>query len=81
LLQDVHQRQHGATTICEDNEEAVKLANNPMASNMTKHIHIKHRRNIRELVDARIIAVVSLDTANMLEDSLTNMAYRSRITR
>jgi hypothetical protein len=45
LIRDVHQRQRGATTINEGNEGAVKLANNPMASNMTKHIDIKHHCN------------------------------------
>jgi hypothetical protein len=58
---EVHQCQRGATTIYEDNEGAVKLANSPMASNMIKHIHIKHRY-IRELVDAKTIAVLSTCT-------------------
>jgi hypothetical protein len=30
-MHDVHQRQRGATTIYENNEGAMKLANNPMA--------------------------------------------------
>jgi hypothetical protein len=70
LMRDVHQRQSGATTIYEDNEGAVKLANNPMASNRTKHIDIKHHY-IRELVDAKTLAVVSVGTADMLADGLT----------
>jgi hypothetical protein len=41
-----------------------------MASNRTKHIDIKHHY-IRELVDARIVAVVSVVTADMLADGLT----------
>jgi hypothetical protein len=32
LMEDVHQRPRGATTVYEDNEGAVKLANSPMAS-------------------------------------------------
>jgi hypothetical protein len=39
------------------NEGAIKLANNPTASNRTKHIDIKHHY-IRELVDAKTIAVI-----------------------
>jgi hypothetical protein len=35
LMHDVHQRQHGATTVYEDTKGAMKLAINPMASNMT----------------------------------------------
>jgi hypothetical protein len=41
-----------------------------MASNMTKHIDIKHH-NIREIVDAKTIAVVLLGTTDMLADGLT----------
>jgi hypothetical protein len=60
LMHDVHQRQRGPTTVYEDNEGAVKLANNPMASNRTthiEHIDIKHHY-IRELVDTKTVAVV-----------------------
>jgi hypothetical protein len=56
-MANVHQRQRGATTVYEDNEGVVKLANNPMASNRTKHIGIKHHY-IRELVDAKTVAVI-----------------------
>ena len=70
LMHDVHQRQRGPTTVYEDNEGAVKLANNPMASNRTKHIDIKHHY-IRELVDAKTVAVVSVGTTDMLADGLT----------
>jgi hypothetical protein len=54
-MANVHQRPRGATTIYEDNEGAFKLANNLMASNITKHIDIKHHY-IRELVDAKTFA-------------------------
>jgi hypothetical protein len=57
MMADVNQHQRGATTFYEDNEGAVKLVNNPMASNMTTHIDIKHHY-IRELVDAKILAVM-----------------------
>jgi hypothetical protein len=69
-MHDVHQWQRGPTTVYEDNEGAVKLANNPIASNKTKHIDIKHHY-IRELVDAKTVAVVSVDTTDMLADGLT----------
>jgi phosphoglucomutase len=68
-MADVHQRQRGATTVYEDNEGAVKVANNPMASSRTKHIDIKHQY-IRELVDAKTIAVISVGTSDMLADDL-----------
>jgi hypothetical protein len=41
-----------------------------MASNRTKHIDIKHHY-IRELVDAKTVAVVSVGTAYMLADGMT----------
>jgi hypothetical protein len=69
-MQDVQQRQRGTTTIYEDNEGAVKVAINPMASNMKNHIDIKHHY-IRELVDARTVAVVSMGAADMLAYGLT----------
>jgi hypothetical protein len=48
----------------EDNEGAVKLANNPMASHKTKHIDI-HHHNTRELEDARTIAVISIPASDV----------------
>jgi hypothetical protein len=70
LMHDVHQRQRGPTTVYEDNEGAVKFANNPMASNIFKNIDIKHHYT-RELVDAKTVALVSVGTTNMLADGLT----------
>jgi hypothetical protein len=61
LMEDVHQRQHGATTVYEDNEGAITLAKNPMASSITEHIDIKHYY-IRELVDSKTVTVVSVGT-------------------
>jgi hypothetical protein len=40
-----------------------------MASNRTKHIDIKHHY-IRELVDTKTVAVVSVGTADTLADGL-----------
>jgi hypothetical protein len=55
----------------EDNEGVGKLANiNPMALNMTKHIDIK-LHYIREPVDAKTIAVVSMNTADVLAGGIT----------
>jgi hypothetical protein len=36
-----------------------------MTSNMTTHINIKHHYYIRELVDAKTIAIMSLGVADM----------------
>jgi hypothetical protein len=72
LMAYVHQRQRGATTVHDDNEGAGKLANNPMASNRTKHIDIKHHY-IRELVDAKTVAVISVGTSSMLAHGMTKV--------
>jgi hypothetical protein len=60
FTKDTHQEQRGGTTVYEDTEGAVKLANNPMASNWTKHIDTKHHY-IRELVDVKTFAIVLVD--------------------
>jgi hypothetical protein len=70
MMAYVHQRHRVATTVCGDNEGALKLAKNPMASNKTKHIDIKHHY-IRELVDAKTVAVISIHTSDVLADGLT----------
>jgi hypothetical protein len=51
----------GPTIVHGDTESVVKLANNPMVSNMTKRIDI-HPHYTRELVDSRTIAVISIPT-------------------
>jgi hypothetical protein len=53
----------------EDNEGALKIAKNPMASHMAKHIDIHHHYT-REVVDARTIAVISIPTCGMLANGL-----------
>jgi hypothetical protein len=78
-MQDVHQRQYGATTVYEDNEGAVKLDNSPMVSNKTNHIDIKHNY-IRELVDTKIAAVVSVGTTDLLPDGLTKALLEPKYT-
>jgi hypothetical protein len=50
-----------------------------MASNMTKHININHYY-IRDLVDARTIAVVSMSTTDMLLDGLTKALLEPKHT-
>jgi hypothetical protein len=65
LMQDVHHRQHNATTFYAENDGAVKFANNPMASHMAKHIDIKHQC-MRELVDAWTMTVKLVGTADII---------------
>jgi hypothetical protein len=62
--------EHGATTVCEDNQRAIKLANNPMASSTTKHTDIKYHY-IWEMMHARAVAVVFVGKAYMMANGLT----------
>jgi hypothetical protein len=52
----------------------VKLANNPMVSSKTKHVDIKHHY-IRELVDTKTDAFVSVGTTHMLAGGLTKAPH------
>jgi hypothetical protein len=79
-MQDVLQRQRGATTVYEDNEGAIKLASNPTASNITKHIDIKHH-HIQELVDVKNAVVVSVGTTYMRADALTKAMPEPKHTK
>jgi hypothetical protein len=79
LLENVHHRHRGSTTVYEDNEGGVMLANNPMSSHMTKHISVRHHNTI-ELVDAHIIAVISIPTSEMLADRLTKTLSQPKRT-
>jgi hypothetical protein len=78
LLRDIFHRMCGATTIDEDKDGAVKHANNPMASHTTTHIDIRHHY-IRELVDARTIAVISIQTPDMLADGPTKCTFTTQV--
>jgi hypothetical protein len=71
-MQDAHQPQRCVTTRHEDNEVEVKLANNPMASNHTKHFDIKYHY-IREPMDPKTNAVVSERTAYILANGFTKV--------
>jgi hypothetical protein len=73
-MQDVHQRKHGATAVYEDIDGAVEPVNNSMLQNTTtKHINIKHHY-IRELVNTRTVAVVTVGTADMLANGLKKVS-------
>jgi hypothetical protein len=70
LMQNINRHQRGATIVYKDNEGVVKLAKNPMDSNRTEYIDIKHYY-IRELVDTKTIGVVSVGPADVVTDGLT----------
>jgi hypothetical protein len=50
-----------------------------MASNKTKHIDIKYHY-VRELVDAKTVAAISLGTSDMLVDGITKALPKPKHT-
>jgi hypothetical protein len=58
------------TTIHEDNQSAIKLSNNPIHSNRSKHIAMRYHKT-QELVANNIINIQYLPTADMVADIMT----------
>jgi hypothetical protein len=69
--------QNKATVIFEDNQGCIALAKNPVSHERTKHIDIRYHF-IRELVEAKMIDLQYLPTADMLADLLTKGMARDR---
>ena len=63
------------TVIYEDNQSAIKLSDNPLHSNRSKHISVRYH-SIRELVKSKIIKVEYLPTTEMIADILTKSLGR-----
>ena len=70
LLSDIGIPQLAATTIFEDNQGAIKLANNPMHHRRSKHIDIKFH-HIRHHINHGTICLEYVRTTEQLADSLT----------
>jgi Reverse transcriptase (RNA-dependent DNA polymerase)/Integrase core domain len=62
--------------LCCDNEAAVKVSKDPIASDRTKHIAIKHRI-IQELIDEGHMQIQWVSTKDQLADMLTKSLDRS----
>ena len=58
------------TVIYEDNQAAIKIAENPVLHDRTKHIDIRYHF-VRELVEALKIDVVYINTKDMVADLMT----------
>jgi hypothetical protein len=58
------------TLIYEDNQSAIKLSNNPLHSNRSKHISVRYH-SIRDLVKSKIVDIQYLPTAEMIADIMT----------
>ena len=58
------------TTICEDNQSTIKLSNNPLHTNRSKHIDIRYHK-IQELVANKSIIVKYVPGTEMTADIMT----------
>lgn len=67
-------------TLCNDNQSAQKLAQNPVHHNRTKHIDVRYHF-IRELVENNKIKLSYLPTDRMLADILTKGLSRCKHQR
>ena len=65
------------TTICADNQGAMKLADNPQFHNRTKHIDIRYHF-VRDTLAAGEITLRYLPTADMVADVLTKPLPRDK---
>jgi hypothetical protein len=70
MLTDIGALQRNATTIWEDNQGAIALAQNAGYHARTKHVDIRHHF-IRENVERGTVTVEYVDTKNQLADILT----------
>jgi hypothetical protein len=60
----------GPTVVYEDNQPCIKIAQNPINSQRTKHIALRHFY-VREKVASKEIALVNISTHDMVADCLT----------
>ena len=73
LASDIGIDQLSPTVTFEDNQPAIKIANNPISSSRSRHIDIKYH-SIREHVLRGNIALVYLETALMVADIFPKLA-------
>ena len=66
--------------VFEDNEGALKMANNPISSHRTKHIDVRHHF-IRQHVQEGTISIVHIGTEEQHADVLTKALDRTRFER
>jgi hypothetical protein len=78
LLEDMHELYTQSTTIYEDNQGCIKLANNEKTSSRTKHIDVRYHY-LRDLVENNIIAFEYCETMEMVADAMTKPLARLKL--
>jgi hydrogenase maturation factor len=77
LLSELSYEQ-GQTTIFEDNQACIKIAENPITSERTKHIKVKYFY-VREQVQQGELMLIHVGTASNVADALTKNLNRERM--
>ena len=80
LLVEFGQLKNITPVLQDDNEAAIRLAQNPEYHRRTKHIRLRHFF-VREQVTAGEIAVSKVDTENQLADILTKPLFSVRLRK
>lgn len=80
ILSDLGAPQSGPTTMREDNQSAIAIAENPVSHNRTKHIDIKYHYT-RQAVQNGDIQLEYCPSADMLADVLTKPVYTDTFKR
>jgi hypothetical protein len=76
LINDDMKQNTASVTLYCDNEATTKLAKDPIASDRTKHIEIRHRK-IQEFVEEGVMHIDWVSTTDQLADILTKALDRN----
>jgi hypothetical protein len=60
-----------------DNQSTVTVAHNPIASDRSRHINVKHRK-VQELIEHQVLSVEWISTADQVADILTKQMTRKQ---
>jgi hypothetical protein len=77
FLADLSISQVNPTTIFEDNEACISLANNPQLNEKTAHIQVRYHY-LQEVIHDNIISLQYINTSNQIADIFTKGLHRSQ---
>lgn len=75
LLAELHHRQEVTTTLFQDNQSAIVLANDTVTTKWSKHIEIKYHY-IRDCMKRKLIMCQYINTQQILADCMTKAVTR-----
>ena len=80
ILKELGYPQSDSTTLFEDNQSCIKIANSPAINDRTKHIDIRHHF-LKELIRLGVFNLTYLSITDMLADILTKPLDIASFTR